>query len=84
MDLAVEFGGACYIIEVKVVYSYDSPATVREEGLEQICAYRDKVSATAPAWLVIFDRRPKAKELSWDERISWEVDAATSVAILGC
>jgi hypothetical protein len=84
LDLAVEFGGACYIIEVKVVYAYDTPAIVREEGLEQICAYRDKVDAVAPAYLVIFDRRPKARELSWDERITWEVDAATNVAILGC
>jgi hypothetical protein len=84
MDLAVEFGGACYIIEVKIVYSYDSPATVREEGLEQICEYRDKIDASVPAWLVIFDRRPKAKELPWDERITWEVDAATNVTILGC
>ncbi|MDR0688181.1 MAG: PD-(D/E)XK nuclease domain-containing protein [Prevotellaceae bacterium] len=84
MDLAVEFGGACYIIEVKVVYSYDSPDTVREEGLEQICEYRDKVNAAAPAWLVIFDRRPKAKELTWDERITWEVDKATGVTVVGC
>jgi hypothetical protein len=46
--------------------------------------YRDKVDASAPAYLVIFDRRPQAKELSWDERITWEVDAATNVAVLGC
>jgi hypothetical protein len=69
---------------VKVVYSCDSPATVREEGLEQICAYRDKIAASAPAWLVIFDRRPQAKALSWDERITWEIDAATNVTLLGC
>jgi hypothetical protein len=84
MDLAVEFDGKCYIIEVKVIYSYDSPAAVREEGLDQICRYRDKIAASAPAWLVIFDRRPKAKELSWDERITWEVDTATNVTVLGC
>jgi hypothetical protein len=84
LDLAVEFAGKCYIIEVKVVHSYDTPAVVCEEGLEQICGYRDKIDASAPAWLVIFDRRPKAKELSWDERITWEVDTATNVTILGC
>jgi hypothetical protein len=84
LDLAVEFGGECYIIEVKVVYSYDSPAAVREEGLDQICEYRDKIDAAAPAWLVIFDRRPKAKELSWDERITWEIDTATNVTVVGC
>jgi hypothetical protein len=84
MDLAVEFGGVCYIIEVKVVYYYDSPATVREEGLEQILDYRDKTDSSAPAWLVIFDRRPQAKELPWDERITWEADADTKVTIVGC
>jgi hypothetical protein len=84
LDLAVEFGGKCYIIEVKVIYSYDSPTAVREEGLDQICEYRDKIDVAAPAWLVIFDRRPKAKELSWDERITWELDTATNVTVLGC
>jgi hypothetical protein len=83
-DLAIEFAGKCYIIEVKVVYSYDTPATVREEGLAQICGYRDKVDVSAPAYLVIFDRRPQAKELPWDERITWETDAATGVTVLGC
>ncbi|MDR1633075.1 MAG: PD-(D/E)XK nuclease domain-containing protein [Dysgonamonadaceae bacterium] len=84
MDLAVEFGGQCYIIEVKVVYYYDSPDMVREEGLEQITEYRDKINASAQAWLVIFDRRPKAKELPWDERIRWETDEANRVTIVGC
>jgi hypothetical protein len=84
MDLAVEYGEMCYIIEIKIVYTHDSPAAVREEGLVQICKYRDRIDASAPAWLVIFDRRPKAKELTWDERITWEVDAATSVTVLGC
>jgi hypothetical protein len=82
LDLAVEFGGMCYIIEVKVVYYYDSPATVREEGLEQIRRYRDMIDADAPAYLVIFDRRPKSRELPWDERITWEKDG--EVTIVGC
>ncbi|MDR1343557.1 MAG: hypothetical protein LBK18_09950, partial [Prevotellaceae bacterium] len=69
---------------IKIVYTHDSPATVREEGLVQICKYRDRIDASAPAWLVIFDRRPKAKELTWDERITWEVDTATGVTVLGC
>jgi hypothetical protein len=84
MDLAVEYAGKCYIIEVKIIYYYDSPATVREEGLEQIQWYRDRINASAPAYLVIFDRRPKAKELSWDEKISWTVDETGNVTILGC
>jgi hypothetical protein len=52
--------------------------------LEQIIEYRDKIDSAAPAWLVIFDRRPQTKDLPWDERISWEIDAETQVTILGC
>jgi hypothetical protein len=84
MDLAVEYDGKRYIIEVKVIYYYDTPDAVREEGLEQIQAYRDRIDASAPAYLVIFDRRPKARELTWDERISWTVDPAAEVTLLGC
>jgi hypothetical protein len=84
MDLAVEYAGKCYIIEVKLIYSYDTPAAVRAEGLTQIQEYRDKIDASAPAYLVIFDRRPKARELPWDEKISWTVDEESGVTVLGC
>ncbi|MDR1380868.1 MAG: PD-(D/E)XK nuclease domain-containing protein [Tannerella sp.] len=84
MDIAVEYAGKCYIIEVKVVYYYDTPATVKEEGLEQIRAYRDRTDASAPAYLVIFDRRPEAKKLSWDEKISWTMDETGLVNVLTC
>jgi hypothetical protein len=84
MDLAVEYAGKCYIIEVKIIYSYNSPAAVREEGLGQIQEYRDKIDASASAYLVIFDRRPKTKKLSWDKRISWTVDETSNVTVLGC
>jgi hypothetical protein len=84
MDLAVKYAGKCYIIEVKIIYYYDSPASVKREGLEQIQEYRDKIDASAPSYLVIFDRRPKAKELSWDEKISWTVDETSNVTILEC
>ncbi|MDR1881664.1 MAG: hypothetical protein LBR26_02635, partial [Prevotella sp.] len=55
-----------------VIHSYDSPQTVREEGLEQIRQYRDRIDPAAPAYLVIFDRRDEAKLKTWDERIGWE------------
>ncbi|MDR1676270.1 MAG: PD-(D/E)XK nuclease domain-containing protein, partial [Tannerella sp.] len=84
MDLAVEYAGKYYIIEVKIIYYYDTPAVVREEGLEQIRRYRDRIDASAPAYLVIFDRRPKARKLSWDKKISWTVDEASKVTVLGC
>jgi hypothetical protein len=84
MDLMVEYAGKRYIIEVKIIHYYETPATVREEGLEQIQGYRDTIDASVPAYLVIFDRRPKAKDLSWDEKISWTVDQESKVTILGC
>ena len=84
MDLIVKYAEKCYIIEIKIIYYYDTPVAVREEGLEQIQQYRDKIDVSVPAYLVIFDRRPKAKELSWDEKISWTVDETSGVTVLGC
>ncbi len=72
LDLAVEYHKQWYIIEIKLVHSYDSPDTVREEGLEQIRGYRDKIDPAAPAYLVIFDRRPVARQKPWSERLKWE------------
>ena len=82
MDLGLEFNDRRYIIEIKLVHYHDSPQTVREEGLEQIRAYRDTFAPDAPAYLLIFARRPKTKEKSWDERITWEQDG--DVIVLGC
>jgi hypothetical protein len=82
MDLGIEYNGHRYIIEIKLVRNHDSLQTVREEGLEQIRYYRDKFPSETPAWLVIFDRRTKTREKSWDERISWEQDG--DVTVLSC
>ena len=82
MDLGVEYNGHWYIVEIKLVHHHDSPQTVREEGLEQIRVYRDQLAPDAPTWLVIFDRRAKTREKTWDERIFWESDG--DVIVLGC
>jgi len=82
MDLGIEYNEHRYIIEIKLVHHHDSPQTVREEGLEQIKEYRDTFAPDAPAYLLIFDRRDKTKEKSWDERITWEQDG--DVNVLGC
>ncbi|MCL2139220.1 MAG: PD-(D/E)XK nuclease domain-containing protein [Treponema sp.] len=82
MDLAVEYNKKTYIIEIKLIHSYDTPAEVREEGLEQITRYRDKIDKTAPSYLVIFDRRPEAKEKPWDEKIGWEQEG--DITLLRC
>jgi hypothetical protein len=81
MDLAVEYHKQWYIIEIKLVHSYDSPETVREEGLEQTQGYRDKIDSKAPAYLVIFDRRPEARQKPWNERLKWEYDK--DITIIG-
>jgi hypothetical protein len=82
MDLFITYNGYQYIIEIKLIHYYDTPQTVREEGLEQIRGYRNKIAPDIPSYLVIFDRRPEAKQKSWDERISWESDG--DVNVLGC
>jgi len=82
IDLAVNYKGDTFIIEIKLIRNYDTPQIVREDGLEQINEYRDRFDPKTPAYLIIFDRRPKAKEKSWDERISWEQEG--DITILGC
>ncbi|MDR2579105.1 MAG: PD-(D/E)XK nuclease domain-containing protein [Chitinispirillales bacterium] len=82
MDLAVEYNNKTYIIEIKLIRSYDTPAEVRGDGLRQITRYRDKIDKNAPAYLVIFDRRAETKKKPWDERISWETEG--EIAVLRC
>jgi hypothetical protein len=72
MDLCVKYNGFRYIIEIKLLRSYNSPELIRKKGLEQIAKYRDTFSPETPAYLVIFDRREERKAKSWDERLSWE------------
>jgi hypothetical protein len=79
LDLAVDYNGQIYIIEIKLVHPYDTPQTVKEEGLEQIRAYRDRVDSRAPAYLAVFDRRPEAKKLPWAERLKWTTEGDITV-----
>ncbi|MDR0876743.1 MAG: PD-(D/E)XK nuclease domain-containing protein [Treponema sp.] len=82
MDLGVEYNKRWYIIEIKLVHSYDSPEEVKQEGLRQTALYRDKTDGAAPAYLLIFDRRPRAKQKSWDERLTWTNEGA--ITVVGC
>jgi hypothetical protein len=84
MDLVLEYADKLYIIEIKLIYDYDTPQEVFEEGLKQIIGYRDKIGISTPSYLLIFDRRRKAKELSWDEKIWWKTDETSGIQILGC
>ena len=79
MDLAVEYNKRIYIIEIKIIHSHDSPDEVHDEGIAQIGKYRNSIDSTAPAYLVIFDRRPEVKQKPWDERLSWTQEAGITV-----
>jgi hypothetical protein len=82
MDLAIEYNGKWHIVEVKIVHDYETPQFVEKEGLEQIRGYRDKIAPHTQSYLVIFDRRAKAKQLQWDDRITWRTEGDVTVA--GC
>ena len=78
MDLAVEYKKRWYILEVKLVHQYETPESVQEEGLTQIARYRDRIDAAAPAYLLVFDRRPQAKDLPWEERLGWTQEGSVT------
>jgi hypothetical protein len=90
MDLLVEYKGEKNIIEIKLLRDNDSPETIREEGLEQILKYRDRLGENIPCFLIIFDRRSTAKSTPWESRLTWEVINTTKqnrtdeVNIVGC
>jgi hypothetical protein len=82
MDLLVEYKEFKYIIEIKLIHYYESEKEVREEGLEQIVKYRDKMGASIPSYLLIFDRRNADKKKPWEERLTWEtVDGITVIGV---
>jgi hypothetical protein len=79
MDLAIEYQKLWHIIEIKLIHSWDTPDEVRKEGLEQINRYRDTIDPSAPAYLVIFDRRPETRQKPWEERIGWDIEGDVRV-----
>jgi hypothetical protein len=79
MDLAVEYRKRWFILEVKLVHKYETPESVQTEGLEQIGRYRNRIDVAAPAYLLIFDRRPQAKETPWEERLGWTREGTVTV-----
>ncbi|MDR1947832.1 MAG: PD-(D/E)XK nuclease domain-containing protein [Spirochaetaceae bacterium] len=82
MDLYVEYQDGKYIIEVKLIHEKQSPEQVRAKGLQQIAKYRANRAPAVPAYLVIFDRRAKVKELAWEDRLRWTQEGA--VTVVGC
>jgi len=82
MDLFIEYNKIFYIIEIKLIYEKQSPDTIKSKGLEQTAKYRDIKAPDCPAYLLIFDRRDSAKNLSWDERIYWQEETEPSGKII--
>jgi hypothetical protein len=83
MDLAVEYHGQTYVIEIKLIRYYDNPEDVAEEGLAQIKRYRDRLGVDTPAYLLIFDRREETKKIPWDQRLGWEPQG-NSITVVRC
>ena len=67
VDVAVQYGGAWSIIEIKVVNRQGRERTI-EQGLTQIGRYRDSIDPKAAAYLVVFDRTEAGRAKSWEER----------------
>ncbi|MDR3336248.1 MAG: PD-(D/E)XK nuclease domain-containing protein [Treponema sp.] len=82
MDLAIEYKGVWNIIEVKLLRKNRSFDKVKEEGLKQVCQYRERIDPAASAYLVIFDRRPDKPE--WSERLTWDSSGYSAVTVVGC
>jgi hypothetical protein len=87
MDLAVEYKGAWNIIEIKLARKNKSFETVKEEGMNQVLQYRERIDPAASCYLVIFDRRPEKP--GWAERLTWEQakqsgEAGSHVTVVGC
>jgi hypothetical protein len=82
MDLYIEYKEHGYIIEIKLIHPKKGAKEIKAQGLEQIASYRDTKAPGAPAYLIIFDRRPSAKRQSWSKRIMWKKEG--DITVLGC
>jgi hypothetical protein len=82
MDLYIEYKQRGYIIEIKLIHPKKGAKEIKAQGLEQIRNYRDTKAPTAPAYLIIFDRRPTVKRRSWSKRITWKKEG--DITVLGC
>jgi hypothetical protein len=89
IDLTIEYREAWNIIEIKLVKEGQSFEAVKAQGIEQISRYHNTVKPAhgllepvRGCYLVIFDRRHKAKELPLSEKLSWNREGR--VTVVGC
>jgi hypothetical protein len=56
-----------------------------EEGLAQTLRYRDTIDKSAACYLVVFDRTPAGRALTWEERLTWTMTdtPAGTVTVVG-
>jgi hypothetical protein len=73
LDVYVEFGGERHAFEIKRVTPHDSLTTVREDGLEQLAGYLERLGISE-GWLLIFDQRPghNWEQKLWSEEVEVE------------
>jgi hypothetical protein len=71
LDLSIEYKEQIHAIEIKLVHPADGRKTTLEQGLKQIKRYSDRFKADSQT-LVIFDRREKARQSPWEERLKME------------
>jgi hypothetical protein len=88
--LAIEYNGKWDIIEIKLLRQEKTLEKLKETGIRQVLNYRDSFSPPlqsndgkpADCYLIIFDRRPEASQLTWEERLKWNQDG--EVTVLEC
>ena len=68
----------CLAAEIELKLNGGEPL-VRGHIEREYAAGRNSFDNTAPAYLVIFDRRPKAKEKPWEERLTWSFENGITV-----
>jgi len=81
IDLAVQYGNEWNIIEIKLVHPRKGRQLTQEEGLAQVNRYRDTVDPACAAYIVLFDRTPAGRALSWEQRLSWDEVATDKGAV---
>jgi hypothetical protein len=86
IDLAVEYHGEWNIIEIKLLRKGQTFETVAAQGKEQVLRYRDTFrpghGVVKSCYLVIFDRRPEARDIPWNVRLYR--DTKDGVTVVGC
>ena len=86
MDLLIRFGGRSNLMEIKLVHPRMGREATRNQGLEQIERYADRTGPDT-CHLVIFDRRPEQRTISWEERLGKETcitSSGRSVSVIWC